>query len=128
MHHRHSASFGAYSPFKAMLVERNRLLLAVKNFSLPLLLENPFWTVRRYVWIAYGVLARKGSGARFMEANGPWQSVVNLAWSYWGAVKLLPAALRRRRQIQRTKRISNRQMTAILRRFQINIRELTFRD
>src|SRR5262245_28005340 len=32
VHHRHSASFGTYSPLKVMLVERNRLLLAVKNF------------------------------------------------------------------------------------------------
>src|SRR2546427_7470999 len=47
-YHRHSASFGVYSPLKVMLVERNRLLLAIKSFSLGLLLQNPYWTLRRF--------------------------------------------------------------------------------
>ncbi len=127
-HHRHSASFGVYSPLKVMLVERNRLLLAIKNFSLPLLLQNPYWTIRRFFWSAYAILKGKGSATRFVEAHGFRQALFNLAWSYWSAAKLLPEALRRRRQIQRTKRLSNREITALLTRFQIDIRELTFRD
>ncbi|HEY3132421.1 MAG TPA: glycosyltransferase family 2 protein [Acidobacteriota bacterium] len=128
VYHRHSASFGAYSPLKVMLVERNRLLLAVKNFSLWLLLQNPFWTLRRFVWNAYALLKRKGSAARFVEANGWRRLVFNLAWSYLGAAKLLPEALRQRRKIQRTKRLSNREVVELLRRFQIDVRELAFRN
>jgi GT2 family glycosyltransferase len=128
VYHRHSATFGAYSPLKVMLVERNRLLLAVKNFSLWLLLQNPFWTLRRFVWNAYALLKRKGSAARFVEANGWRRLVFNLAWSYLGAAKLLPEALRRRRKIQRTKRLSNREVVELLRRFQIDVRELAFRN
>src|SRR5256712_5070531 len=75
VHHRHSASFGAYSPLKVMLVERNRLLLAVKNFSWLLLLQNPFWTVRRLWWNVYAVLRHKGSAARFVESNG-WRQTL----------------------------------------------------
>ncbi len=121
VHHRHSASFGAYSPFKAMLIERNRLLLATKNFPLGLLLANPVWTLRRYAWMAYAVFTGKGSGARFVEANGWSQPIVNLAWSYWSAAKLLPEALRSRQRIQQTKRISSLEVTQLLRRFQINL-------
>jgi GT2 family glycosyltransferase len=128
VHHRHSASFGVYSPLKVMLIERNRILLAVKNFPWPLLVQNPFWTVRRLCWSAYGVMRRRGSAARFLEKNGWRQIVVNLLWSYLSAVKLLPDALRKRRTIQRTKRVSNREMLTLLRRFQINVRELTLRD
>jgi GT2 family glycosyltransferase len=128
VHHRHSASFGVYSPLKVMLIERNRILLAVKNFPWPLLLQNPFWTVRRLGWNAYGVIRRRGSAARFLEKNGWRQIVVNLLWSYLSAVKLLPGALRKRRAIQRTKRVSNREMLTLLRRFQIDVRELTLRD
>ena len=40
------AWFGSYQSIKRRL-ERNRLLLAVKNFPWPLLLENPYWTLRR---------------------------------------------------------------------------------
>lgn len=128
VYHRHSASFGAYSPLKVMLVERNRLLLAIKNFSLGLLLQNPYWTLRRFVWSAYALLKRRGSASRFVETNGWGRLVFNLAWSYLSAAKLLPEALRRRRKIQRTKRLTNREVFELLRRFQIDIRELTFRD
>jgi GT2 family glycosyltransferase len=128
VHHRHSASFGAYSPLKVMLVERNRVLLAVKNFPFLLLLQNPFWTMRRLYWNAYAVLHRKGSAARFLEANGWRQTVFNLLWSYVSAMKLLPDAFRKRLIIQRTRRLSNRETHELLRRFQIDIRELTLRD
>lgn len=128
VYHRHSATAGAYSPLKVMLVERNRLVLAIKNFSLWLLLQNPYWTLRRFTWNAYALLRRRGSATRFVEANGWSQLVFNLAWSYLSAAKMLPEALRRRRKIQRTKRLSNREVLELLRRFQIDVRELTFRD
>jgi GT2 family glycosyltransferase len=128
VHHRHSASFGAYSPLKVMLVERNRLLLAVKNFPWLLLLQNPFWTLRRLFWNARAGLQGKGSAARFLESNGWRQAVFNLLWSYSSALKLLPHAFRKRQTIQRTRRVSNRELLKLLRRFQIDLRELTFRD
>jgi GT2 family glycosyltransferase len=126
--HRHSASFGEYSPFKVMLVERNRLLLAIKNFPVPLLAMNPFWTVRRLWWNAYGAISRKGAAARFVEANGWRQAFFNLVWSYASAAKLIPSAWRSRRVIQRTRRISNSEQMNLFARFQIDVRELTLRD
>jgi GT2 family glycosyltransferase len=128
VHHRHSASFGVYSPLKVMLVERNRLLLAIKNFPWTLLLQNPFWTARRFWWNAYGALNRKGSAARFVEQNGWARTMMNLGWSYASAVRHIPEAFRRRRVIQRTRRLSNNEMLHLFRRFQIDIRELTLRD
>jgi GT2 family glycosyltransferase len=128
VHHRHSAIFGVYSPLKVMLIERNRLLLAVKNFPLLLLIENPFWTIKRLAWIAYALLSRKGAASRFVETNGWRQTAFNLGWSYFSALKLLPYAIRKRRQIQKNKSLSNAETLEILRRFQIDIRELTLRD
>src|SRR5436309_6759144 len=127
-YHRHSASFGVYSPLKVMLVERNRALLAVKSFSPWLLLQNPYWTLRRFFWSACALARRKGPASRFVEANGWGRLVLNLAWSYASALRLLPEALRRRRHIRRTRRLSNRELFELLRRFQIDVRELTFRD
>ena len=128
VHHRHSASFGAYSPLKVMLVERNRILLAAKSFPWILILQNPFWTIRRLYWNARAILGRKGAAARFVETHGWRQTAFNLAWSYLSALKLLPAALRKRYTIQRTRRLSSRQTVELIRRFQIDIRELTSRD
>jgi GT2 family glycosyltransferase len=128
VHHRRSASFGIYSTLKIRLVERNRVLLAVKNFSPWLLVQSPFWTFWRFAWNAYAAVRSKGSGGRYVAANGWRQVIANLLWSYLSAVKLLPEALRSRRHIQRTKRISNREFMDLLRRFQIDVRELTLRD
>ncbi len=128
VHHRHSATAGAYSPLKVMLVERNRLLLAIKNFTLPLLLQNPYWSLRRFGWHAYAAVRRRGSAGRFVGAHGWSRVLFNLAWSYVSAVRLLPEALRHRRQIQQSRRLSNREVLDLLRRFQIDLRELTLRD
>ncbi len=128
VHHRHSATAGAYSPLKIMLVERNRMLLAIKNFPLPLLIQNPYWSLRRLGWHAYAALRRRGASGRFVGAHGWFQAPLNLAWSCASAARLLPQALRRRREIQRTKQLTNREVTELLRRFRIDIRELTLRD
>ncbi len=126
--HRHSAIFGVYSPLKVMLIERNRLLLVIKNFPLSLLVQNPFWTMKRLTWIAYALLSQKGAAARFVDENGWRQTAFNLLWSYFSALKYLRYAFRQRRQIQRSKRVSNAETMEFLSRFQIDIRELTFRD
>jgi len=127
-HHRHSATAGAYSPLKVMLVERNRLLLAIKNFSLPLLMANPYWSLRRYVWHAYAASKKKGAAGRLVSSQGWGRSLLTVGWAYLSALRLLPSILRKRQEIQRTKRLSNREVTALLHRFQIDLRQLTLRD
>ena len=54
--------------------------------------------------------------------------MLNLLWSYASTVKQVPGALKRRRHIQRTKRLSNGEVMTLLRRFQIDLRNLTLRD
>jgi hypothetical protein len=111
-----------------MLVERNRLLLAIKNFPLRLLLLNPYWTLRRFGCNAHAALRRRGSASKFIKAHGWGRLPLNLAWSYLSAAKLLAPALRRRAHIQRTKQLTARETVNLLRRFQINLRDLAFKD
>ena len=128
VHHRHSATAGSYSPLKVMLVERNRLLLAIKSFPPGLLCQNPYWTLLRFWWNAYAAVRQKGSAGRFVESHGWGRVLGNLAWSYASAARLLPAALRQRRRIQRTRKITNQEVLKLIRRFEIGVRELTMRD
>jgi GT2 family glycosyltransferase len=126
--HRHSATAGAYSPLKIMLVERNRLLLAIKNFPLLLLLSNPYWSLRRLLWHAYAASRRQGAAGQFVAAQGWIRLPFILAWAYLSAARNLPAALRKRRTIQRTRRLSSKEVSDLLHRFQIDLRQLTLRD
>jgi len=43
-------------------------------------------------------------------------------------MKLLPGALRKRHVIQKTRQLSSSETLTLLRRFQIDVRELTLRD
>lgn len=128
VHHRHSATAGAYSPLKIMLVERNRLLLAIKNFSLPLLIANPYWSVKRFFWHAYAASKNQGAAGQLLSSQGWRRTLLILGWAHLSAFKLLPAALRKRWRIQRTKRLSNKEVASLLARFQIDLRQLTLRD
>ena len=128
VHHRHSATAGAYSPLKIMLVERNRILLALKNFPLPILLQNPYWTLRRYGWHFYAALTGTGSAGRFAGERGRWRLVFNLLWSYASAARLLGSTLRSRRLIQKNRRLTNREIADLLRRYAIDVREIALRD
>jgi GT2 family glycosyltransferase len=60
--HKYSASSSSYSAFKMFLVERNHYYLALKNFTLSMLLALPFWTAYRYLLMAYAVLCGAGKG------------------------------------------------------------------
>jgi GT2 family glycosyltransferase len=125
VHHHHSATAGAFSQKKIRLVERNRLLLALKDFPAGLLWQNPFWTARRYLWLAWGALRGTGTSGRFVREHGRLRLLLTLGRAYAGAGRLLPHALRQRRQIQRGRRLSGREAAALLRRYRIDVRELT---
>jgi len=128
VYHRHSATAGAYSPLKVMLVERNRLLLAIKDFPLPLLLQNPYWTLRRFFWHASAARRWQGAAGRFVAEVGWGRALLSIARSYASAIRLLPQALHSRRRIRHTRRLSDRELMELLRRFQIDVRDLTLRD
>ncbi len=128
VYHRHSATAGAYSPLKIMLVERNRMLLAIKNFPLLLLLSNPYWSLRRFIWHAYAASKGQGAAGQFVAAQG-WGSLpLILGWAYASAVRKLPAALRKRWKIQTTRRLKIPEVYDLMRRFKIDLRQLTLRD
>ena len=46
--HHFSGTFGETSPAKAMLVERNRMVVAARHLPLTMLLTSPWWTLRRW--------------------------------------------------------------------------------
>jgi GT2 family glycosyltransferase len=128
VYHRHSATAGAYSPFKIMLVERNRLLLAIKNFPLLLLLSNPYWSIRRFIWHAYAASRRQGAAGQFVAEQGWIRSPLILVWAHVSAIRILPSALRKRWRIQKTRRLKKQEIRDLLRRFQIDLRQLALRD
>jgi GT2 family glycosyltransferase len=128
VYHHHSKRFGAYSPRKAFLVERNRIWVAIKNFPLPLLLLGQGYTLWRYLFQAYGALTGKGAAGRFTDDFPRMELVKILTKVYLSLWKDLPLLFEKRRAIQRKRRISNREVFELMERFGISTREIALRE
>jgi len=126
--HHFSATTDAFSAFKALHVERNRVWLALKNLPLPLLLVSPAFTLLRYGWQAVGALTGRGASGRFVAAGSRSALAVILLRAYLQALRGLPRALRQRRDIQRTRTVSAWEVWRWLRRFGISARDIALME
>ena len=128
VYHFHSASTGTYSPFKAFLVERNRIWVAIKSFPFPLLVFGQFYTFWRYLLQAYGAFAGRGAAGRFTSDFSKIELVKILIKVYLSLWKQLPLMLRKRRVIQKKRRISNQEVFKLIRQFGISAKEIALRE
>jgi len=104
-HHR-GATMGKDSAARLVLIERNRVLLAVKLFPWSLLLLNPLFFLAR---LAAGVvLARRGSGdtQHFPGLGGKLAIAGALIRGDLQAIAMLPRTLRKRSEIGRIRKLS----------------------
>ena len=118
--HRRGETLGLRSNFRLELIERNRVLLAAKLFPIGLLFLNPFYFLLRLSVSA--IAAARGRG----EA-GRYPSKVTIAFTLlkadWAAIRMLPRMLAKRKGLVR--RLSNREIYALLRKYRIPLRTLT---
>jgi GT2 family glycosyltransferase len=128
VYHFHSASAGTYSPFKAYLVERNRIWVAIKSFPISLLIFGQFYTLWRYMLQAYGAFTGKGAAGRFTSDFSKTELIKILMKVYLSLWKQLPLMLRKRKAIQKKKRISNQEVFRLIRQFGISAREIALRE
>ncbi len=122
-HHR-GATLGKDSAWRLELIERNRLLLAMKLFPWSLLWLNPvFFLVR----LAAGmVLARRGGGdtAHFPGWRGKWTMAYALLRGEVAALRLAPRMLRKRAAIRRIRRLTPAQLRGLLWAHRLPLREV----
>jgi GT2 family glycosyltransferase len=129
VYHLHSVSSGGrVSSFKAFLVERNRIWVAVKNFPISLILLGQFYTLWRYLFQAYGALRGRGAAGRFTSDFSKVELVKILLEAYLSAVRKFPLMLKKRRMIQKKKRITNREVYRLIKRYGISAREIALSE
>lgn len=128
VYHYYSGTGGRYTPFKACLVERNRLWVAIKNFPLPMLGESLFYTLWRYIVQAYGVLSGKGAGGRFAQEASAFGLVPILAKAYIDAARGLPAVLKKRSAIKRASKAKSKDIKALFRAWSASAAETVLKD
>ena len=128
VYHIHSGSSGPYAPDKVFLVERNRLWLALKLLPWPLLLLNPYYTAIRYFWHIYSGLFGVGSVGRFVEQYSTYQVIKTLIKAYISTVQGLRNILNKRWEVQKKKKVLDREIYRWIRKYRIKARELALRD
>jgi GT2 family glycosyltransferase len=124
-YHIHSATAGEFSELKAFLIERNRLFVAVKLFPLRLLVFNPFFTMLRFSYHAYGALLLVGSSGRFAKQASRVALVRVIFAAYRSGLRHLPAMWRSRKLIQGSAKLSSREFSALIRENRIDLQRLT---
>ena len=124
VYHKYSQTAGTFSPLKLYLVERNHYWAVLKTFPATLLLLVPLFTLVRYLVQARLVLTGTGAGGEFRGSG----STLPLVWAMLRALRDtvggIPRVLRQRRQVMRTRKLSCREFTRLLKRYRLTFREL----
>lgn len=125
VHHRYSHSAGRASRLKAYFVERNRLLLIVKNFPAPRLVLALFATPVRYLYHLMAMRRGHGAAARFQQdGESPWTLVACVIKAHLAALARLPELRRQRRHIRQSAKITAAEFNAALDHFNISLRQV----
>ena len=123
-HHR-GATLGVASPRRIALIERNRVLLAVKHFPWDLLLLNPVFFAARLAAGAWAALRGRGEAGRIRGAAARLRALAALAQGDLEALLRIPSTLAKRRTLRPLRRLSNAEIRRLLWRHRIGLRELS---
>jgi GT2 family glycosyltransferase len=122
-HHRGS-TLGKSSVRRLELIERNRLLLALKLFPWSLLWLNPFYFAARL--LAGMAAAGRGTGdtVHFPGMRGKWAMACGLVRGQLGALRLAPRMLRKRAEIGRIRQLSPREVRKLILSHRLSLKDV----
>jgi GT2 family glycosyltransferase len=122
-HHRGS-TLGLASSRRVVLIERNRVLLALKHFPWSLLWLNGFYYAARLAHGAWSSTQGSGETARFIGLRGKLRLAGALLRGDLQALRLAPRILRKRREMRKLSKLTPSQVRALLLSHRISLSEL----
>jgi GT2 family glycosyltransferase len=122
-HHR-GATLGLRSSRRLELIERNRVLLAVKLFPWSLLWLNGVYYAMRLGAGAWAAVTGQGEVGKFPGLRGKLQAALALLKGDLQALRLIPRMLGKRRQIERIRKLSPRQVRKLILEHRIPLKQL----
>lgn len=123
--HHHSSTLGALSFRRLELIERNRVLLAVKLFPWSLLWLNGALYLVRLCAGALAAASGQGEISRFPGWRNKLRVAASLIKADFQALALIPKMLRKRRELRRIRKLSPSEVRSLLFRHRIRFRRLT---
>jgi GT2 family glycosyltransferase len=122
--HRRGSTLGLLSSRRVELIERNRILLALKHFPLSLLWANGLYFSARLIAGAIAGFRGRGEAARFHGVGEKWRLGKALLRGTAEAARMAPATWRKRRSMRPLRRLSSKQVRELLLRYRISLKEL----
>jgi GT2 family glycosyltransferase len=123
-HHR-GASLGLGSARRLTLIERNRVLLAVKLFPWNLLWLNGAYFGIRIAGGMWAAIRNRGELRRYSGTSGKFSAAMALMWGTLSAIPLIPKMLKKRRAFRAKHKLTPKQVRALLMRHRISLREIS---
>jgi GT2 family glycosyltransferase len=122
-HHRGS-TLGKGSAWRLELIERNRVLLALKLFPWSLLWLNPVYFAMRLA--AGAAMAGRGAGdtAHFPGLAGKWAMARAIVRGDLAALRLAPRMLRKRAEVDRLRKLSPGEVRRLILSHRLSLREV----
>lgn len=115
--HFHSQTGKAASEFKAYHIRRNTNFTAIKNLPLGFLLKFIFLTPLNYIKLLFKSRNKDSSAGRLSSNIGFLGVMKVFARIHFDTIKFLPKMLKKRRQILKNKKISNKELKLLFKRF-----------
>ncbi len=125
--HRRGETLGVRSAERLRLIERNRVLLAAKLFPWSLLWLNPFYYAARLGAGLWAAARGRGEVSKYEGAGGKLRAAWAMVRGDAEALTMLPATLRKRAGVERIRKLSPREVKALLREYRIPLRQITER-
>jgi GT2 family glycosyltransferase len=126
VYHHLGSTLGRFSPERLVLIERNRVWLAAKLFPWSMLVLTPFYFLLRAAAGLWGAAAGRGEAGRFAGRQSLGLLIQCFFRANLAALGGLPRILAKRREVSRIRRLSPAEVRALLRRFRIRLRDLTW--
>lgn len=123
--HRRASTLGLASPRRLALIERNRVLLAVKHFPPDLLLLNPLFFLARLAAGVWAALRGRGEAGHIPGAGNRVRALLAMLGGDLEALAMLPRTWRKRRALGPLRRLTNAELRRLLFRHRIGLRELS---
>ena len=128
VYHVKSSSYGIHSKEKAFYAERNRLWNLLKLFPLNLIILSPVYTLYRYFMQAYAVFTKRGASHGFVCKFSKRELAFVLVHAIYESLLGVPHALKKRRKLNKIRRMSSKKLSKTIKRFNLSPFELAMKD
>jgi GT2 family glycosyltransferase len=123
-HHR-GATLGLRSSRRLELIERNRVLLAVKLFPWSLLCLNTVYYAMRLGAGLWAAMLGQGEVGKFPGLRGKMQAALAMLKGDFAALLLIPRMLGKRRDVEQIRKLSPREVRKLIMEHRISLKQLT---